>query len=170
MNKHLIALAAAAIALQGCATQAPPAQLAGEDVDGIAKTCTASPVDLSKGATASATIAMTNDGWCAVRAVEADGRPFQLGLVRGRPEHGRVLIQQVSGRTRIEYTADARYVGPDRFTIVLRSKSASAPDATVQVAVTVTKGDSVASPPAPASTSAPAPAQRTPTRRRTPAR
>ena len=164
MTRHLIAIAAAAIALQGCATQAPPAQVVGEDVDGIAKTCTASPVDLSKSPTANATITLTNDGWCAVRAVETDGKPFQLALVRARPEHGRVLIQPVSGRTRIEYTADNRYVGPDRFTIVLRSKTPNTPDSTLQVAVTVAMGESVAPVPPPASAPAPATRARAPAR------
>ncbi len=165
MTKHLIAIAIAAVALQGCATQAPPAQIVGEDVDGIAKTCTPSPVDFGKGTTASATIALTNDGWCAVRAVEADGKAFQLALVRARPEHGRVLIQPVNGRTRIEYTADNRYVGPDRFTVVLRSKTPNTPDSTLQVAVTVSMGESVAPVPAAVpSTPTRAPAARTPAR------
>ncbi len=145
MNKHLIAIAASVVALQGCAVQNPAAQVAGEDLNvGIAKTCTASKVDLSAATSAGATIAMTNDGWCAVRLVEKDGQPFKLGLVRTRPEHGVVLIQQLGGETRLEYTADQRYVGADRFTVALRSKTANAPDTVVQVAVTVTMGEVVA--------------------------
>ncbi len=164
MNKHLIAIAASVLALQGCATQAPGPQVAGEDLNiGIAKTCTASKVDLAA-ASPTATITMTNDGWCAVRLVEKDGQPFQLGLVRTRPEHGHVLIQKLGGETRLEYSADNRYVGADRFTVALRSKTQGAPDTAVQVAVTVSMGEQMAEPaPAPRSTT---PA-RTTTRSRT---
>jgi len=163
----MIALAAAAVILQGCAQQPAAPQLAAEDYNqGIAKTCTGSPVDLSAATTATATINMTNDGWCAVRTVERDGQPFQLGLVRVRPEHGRVLIQKIGGQTRIEYTADSRYVGADRFTVALRPRTANAPDATVQVAVTVAMGEGAAMAPAPTPAPATAPARRsTPARR-----
>ena len=165
MNKHLIAIAASVLALQGCANQVAAPQVAGEDLNiGIAKTCTASKADLSA-TSPTATISMTNDGWCAVRLVEKDGQPFLLGLVRARPEHGRVLIQKLGGETRLEYTADNRYVGADRFTVALRSKTQGAPDTTVQVTVAVTMGD------APVATPVAAPEPTTPARRAsTPAR
>lgn len=170
MNKHLIAIAATAIALTGCATQPPAGQAAAtEDLNGeIAKTCTATPIDLSASATANATIDMTNDGWCAVHAKE-NGKPFQLGLVRARPQHGRVLIQKIGGETRIEYTAENNYVGADRFTVALRSSTPNAPDATVQIAVNVTMGAGMAAAPAPApaATKAAAPSTRSTTTRRT---
>ena len=162
MNKQLIALAACIAALQGCATPTSAPQVAGEDLNiGIAKSCTASKVDVSAANTASATIAMTNDGWCAVRLTEKDGKPFQLGLVRARPDHGRVLIQKMGGETRLEYSAENRYVGTDRFTVALRSKTQGAPDTTIQVAVTVTMGEAAAVAPPPPAAAAPA---RTPTR------
>ena len=166
MTKHLIALAAAAIVLQGCVTPPTQAQLAAEDYnEGIATSCSATPADLSASATASATITMTNDGWCAVRTAEKDGQPFQLGLVHARPEHGHVIIQKAGPQTRIEYTADNRYVGADRFTVALRSRTANVPDATVQVTVNVTMGENTA----PAAT-APATRPATSTRSTTPAR
>lgn len=166
MNKTLIAILGAATALAGCAATPPVATVGEGFTEGTAKSCTPSPIDLSASATASATIAMTNDGWCAVRAVEKDGSPFRLGLVRARPEHGHVLIQKVGNITRIEYTADARYVGADRFTVALRSRNPSTPDATVQVAVNVTMGEGMAAPaPTPAPAPARAPATRTPARR-----
>ena len=168
MHKTLIAVAAAAIALQGCAPQQTPAQLAAsEDNEGRASTCNESPLEVAEGGTATATIAMTNDGWCAIRAAEKDGQAYRYGLVTSRPTHGHVLIHPVSGRNRIEYTADERYVGPDAFTVALRSHNTGAPDATVKVAVTVTAGPNAA--PAPAPTQQPAPAARstTPARRTT---
>ena len=162
MTKHLIAITAAALALQGCAAQLTPAQLAAEDYnEGIAKTCNASAADLSNAAAGTATIAMTNDGWCGVRVTEKDGQPFQLGLVKTRPEHGRVLIQRAGNQTRVEYTADNRYVGTDRFTVALRSRAGNAPDSMLQVAVTVAMGESTAPAPAPTPTRPTTPARRT---------
>ncbi len=175
MSYRLIAIAAAAIALQGCAAKGPSATTASAESlnEGIAKSCTASPVDFAAGTTATATIAMTNDGWCAVRTVERDGQPFQLGLVRQRPEHGRVLIEKAGGQTRIEYTADGRYTGADRFSVALRSRTAGAADSVLQVAVTVSMGEGMLAP-APAPRAAPATTPRTPARTaarpRTPAR
>lgn len=166
MHKTFLAVAATAIALQGCAPTQTPAQLSGEQFnEGAAKTCNASPLQVAPGATANATISMTNDGWCALRATEADGRAYQLGLVRIRPAHGIVRISRVSGRTRIEYEPNERYVGTDSFTFDLRSRTVNAADAKVTVAVTVAQGERVA--PAAAPTPAPAavPNRTTPARR-----
>ncbi len=155
MTKHLIVIALAAIALQGCATKTPPTQTATEDLEGIAKACEAAPVNPVAGATTDATIAMSNNGWCAVRVVEKDGEPFMLGLVPVRPEHGRVLIHKVFGRTRIEYTPDDRYVGPDRFTALLRSRQPNTPDATLLISVNVSMGEGMVPTPAAAAPAAP---------------
>jgi len=171
LNKHLIAIVASVAALQGCANQSSAPQVAGEDLNiGLAKTCTPSKVDVSASTSASGTIAMTNDGWCAIRVVEKDGQPFLLGLVRSRPEHGRVLIQKLGGETRLEYTANPRYVGEDRFTVALRSKTQGAPDTMVQVAVNVSMGEAPIEPvaaAAPATGGAPTAAKRTTTSTRT---
>lgn len=158
MNKHLIAITAAA-ALAGCAVQPTAQQAAGEDLNGgIAKTCSSTPVDIAApGATS--TITMTNDGWCAVRLKDKDGRPFQLGLLTARPQYGRVLIQKAGGETRIEYTPENRHVGSDRFTVALRTATPNVPDLAVQVLVNVTMGENMAPPPAPAPAT-PAPATR----------
>ena len=166
MYKHLIPMVASLLALQACGPQQSTPTIAGEDLNlGIAKTCTASKPDLVA-ANPTATITMSNDGWCAVRVTEKDGQPFQLGLVRARPEHGRVLIQKLGGETRLEYTADDRYTGADRFTVALRSRSTGTPDTLVQVAVTVTMGEQVAAPPPPPiEKPAPAARSRTPARR-----
>lgn len=162
LHKTLIAVAAAALALQGCAQQPTPAQVRAEEMsEGRATTCDASSLDVAAGGTANATISMTNDGWCAVHAAEKDGQPFQLGLVSARPAHGHLNIHPVSGRTRIQYMADERYVGPDTFTVALRSRTSGAPDTKVQVAVTVAAGPGQAAAPA----SAPAPTRQTPAAR-----
>ena len=162
--KHLIAFAAATLALQGC-TNTPAPQIAGPDFnEGQAKTCMATPVDFSNAASATAKISMTNDGWCAVRTTEKDSQPFLLGLMKARPAHGHVVIQKVGSQTRVEYTADNRYVGTDTFAVSLRSHAASpsTPDATLQVEVQVTMGENMS---APLPTPAPAPSTRRPGRR-----
>lgn len=135
MNTKPFTAFAAVLALGACAAK-PPAPPAVDLNVGISKTCEASNVDLASG-TATATIRMSGDGWCAMRAAEADGQPFLLGLVRARPEHGRVLIHKVGNQTRAEYTPNPGYAGTDAFTVDLRSRTANAPDAKVQVAVTV---------------------------------
>ena len=142
-----VAAAAAVLVLQGCATPPPPPPPPGEDLNaGIARTCSFTPVTPVLGGSASSTITMTNDGWCAVRVRQADGSPFQLGLMKVRPEHGRVLIEKLGGETRLEYTADPAWTGTDRFTAVVRPTQGA--DATLQVAVNVGMGEGVA-PPAP---------------------
>lgn len=168
MYKTFLATAAAVIALQGCAPQQSPNQAAAEQFnEGMAKTCEASPPKAAAGAAASATIIMTNDGWCAIRTTEADGQPYQLGLVLTRPAHGHVLIRKVSDRTRVEYTPDERFVGTDSFAVALRSRTANTPDTPVQVAVTVTQGEGVAPAPTPAAAPAAAPQRTSPARRAT---
>ncbi len=152
MTKHHLALAAVLL-LAGCANkQGASTQGLDQRNEGIAKTCTPSVPELNASASASATITMTNDGWCAVRTSERDGKPYQLGPLKSRPEHGRVLIQPVNAETRIEYTPDPRFVGTDRFNVALRSRTPGTPDATVQVAVTVSMGEGMAPEPAPAVT------------------
>lgn len=167
MHNRMIATLAAAVALSGCVAKPPaPEQAVDLQNDGIATTCTPSKVDLAS--KAPATIAMTNDGWCGVFATETDGQPFRLGLVKARPAHGRVYIRPVNRQTRIEYTANAGYAGPDTFTVALRPHAASAPDSTLRVDVTVTPGagQPVAAPAAPPARTPTAPA-RPPARRRT---
>ncbi len=164
MNKHLIAIAVATVVLQGCA-KPPQQQQALEDFNvGIAKACKASPIDLSASTTASATIEMTNDGWCAVRTTEKDGKPYKYGLLKVRPAHGYVVIQQMGGETRLEYTPTARYTGADKFTVALVSKTPSVPDATVNVTVNATMGEGMALPPPPPAPT-PAPHSAKPTRK-----
>ncbi len=167
------AAAAAVLTLQGCAT--PPAPVVqGEDLNfGIAKTCSFTPVQLTPGGTASSTVTMSNDGWCAVRVKEPDGQPYQLGLLRARPEHGRILIQKLGGETRLEYTADPGWVGTDRYTAELRPREGNIQDSTIQIVVEVSRGEGVAPPPAaepekPATTTTRRPARSTTRRTTTP--
>ena len=169
MNKHLIAIAATALATTSCAPQQQSSSAATEDLNvGISKICTPSVADLSTGTSAAATVTMTNDGWCAVHTKDKNGQPFKFGLVKSRPAHGRILIQKIGGETRIEYTAENRYVGVDRFSVALASSLPNTPDSTIQVTVTVAMGEGMAvpPPPAPAPAARPAPRAAKPTRAR----
>lgn len=168
MTKHLIALAAAAAVLQGCANQQQLGAAATRNFDdGIAKTCTVSPVERPAAGPAVATMTMTNDGWCAVRATEKDGKPYALALLPDRPEHGTVLLRALGGQTRAEYTPNTRYVGPDKFVFALRSRTGTVPDEKVEVTVTVSMGENMTPPPVAAPEPKPKPAAaRTTTRSR----
>ncbi len=159
MNKHLSAIIGTAFAVTGCMQQPQVVTATAESNEGIAKTCTPSSVDLSKG---TATITMTNDGWCAVHTKDKTGEPFKFGLVRTRPQHGYILIQKIGGETRIEYTAEHRFVGEDRFSVALASNTPNTPDAVLQVAVSIARGEGVAP-----ATVEPAPRATTPARRTT---
>ena len=167
MHLKLTATLAAAIALSGCANKIVPQQ-AGFDpmTEGTAKTCMPSTVDLASAAPA--TIAMTNDGWCGVFVAEKDGQPFNFGLVKTRPAHGRVYIQKVGPQTRVEYTPNTGFVGVDTFAVALASRTPGTPDAALQVAVTVTQGEAPPAAAAPPPRSAP-PARTAPARSRKPA-
>lgn len=166
VHMKLTATLAAAIALAGCATPTRQQQAAVDlQNDGIAKTCTPSAVDLA--AATPATIAMTNDGWCGVFTAEKDGQPFNFGLVKTRPSHGRVYIQKIGAQTRVEYTPNAGYVGADSFAVALASRTQGTPDTALRVAVTVTQGDA---PPATAASSAAPSRASTPNRAAAPTR
>lgn len=167
-HRHLAFAALAALAVQGCAVQpAAPTFAQDELLDGQSKTCTASTPDLK--ASPAATIAMTNDGWCGVYVTDADKKPFQLALIGTRSEHGRVLVQKVNSRTRVEYTPFARYTGTDAFTVNLRPVGGGA-EQVLQVAVTVTQGAAAAVAEPEEAPAKKATTKRRTTRRTTPAR
>ena len=164
MSLKLTAPLAAVLALSACAPKAPVLQASDPRNDGIAKTCTPTNPDLGKPGPYAASIAMSNDGWCGVSAVDKSGKPFSLALVRTRPSHGRVFNQEVAGVRRIEYTPDAGYTGADSFTVALRSSQAGAEDVPLAVSVNVAQGDApaVAAPAAPAARPSAAPSGKKP--------
>lgn len=154
MHTKLIASAAVALALSGCAKTPPPAPVVDLQNGGMAKACTPSTVDLA--APAPATVALTNDGWCGLVTAEKDGQPFKYGLVKTRPEHGHVYIRPVNGQTRVEYTANPGFAGSDRFAVALVPNAAGVPDSSLRVDVSVAPGEGQAAAPAPEKKAAPA--------------
>lgn len=151
MSYRLIAAASVAVlALQACAPKPSQPNVAADDLnDGVAKTCSYSPVQPKSGATVDATITMTNDGWCAFRASEKQGTAYMLGLVKQRPAHGELQIRKWAGESRLEYTAHPGFTGTDKFSAALRPQDGGA-DAIVQVAATVSRGEGAPAVSAPA--------------------
>lgn len=162
MSLKLTAPLAAVLALSACAPRPPALQASDPRNDGIAKVCTPTNPDTSKPGPYAAAIAMSNDGWCGVSAVDRSGKPFSLALVRVRPSHGRVFNQEVANVRRIEYTPDAGYTGADSFTVALRSSQTGAEDVPLAVSVNVERGGgpAVAAPATPATRPAAAPSSK----------
>ena len=116
----LVALAAVA----GCQQPPPPVvteqpRLYAFDFAGGAKQCTAPSqvVPLAAGKETPVALTMGNDGgWCAFKVAQS-GKPFAAGLVTARAAHGKVYIHTVGNDTRVDYTPDPRYAGPDSFAV-----------------------------------------------------
>lgn len=109
--------------LAGCAQPPPPSapttRLYAIDLAGAARRCTVGPLAPVAGKEVAARMTVGNDGgWCAF-AVAQQGQPYAAGLLTAEPAHGRVYIHPVGDNTRIDYTPDAGYVGPDAFTVTL---------------------------------------------------
>jgi hypothetical protein len=123
LRSTLVAALAAAALLPGCAELAP-AQYSQTrqyaiDQSGFAKSCTA-PKDLklTAGQTTPAAISVGNDGgWCAISVAQSGPSPYAAGLLRKGAEHGTVYIHAVGDFTRIDYTPDRGYTGPDSYQV-----------------------------------------------------
>jgi hypothetical protein len=120
------AMAVAATALmQGCAAPPPPVaasttRVYAVDQQGAAKKCKTSPVAVQAAKEVSADMTVGNDGgWCALSLHMPDGRPYAAGLLTRRPAHGTVYIHTVGDDTRIDYTPEHGYAGPDTFAAAL---------------------------------------------------
>ncbi|MBV9538261.1 MAG: hypothetical protein JOY70_04945 [Acidisphaera sp.] len=108
-------------ACQNAPAPAPPsARVFAADLSGGAKKCDApKDIPLAAGKEAEVKVTVGNDGgWCAI-AVGQGGKPFAAGLLTTTPAHGTVFIHTVGDVTRIDYTPEARYAGPDSFAVRL---------------------------------------------------
>lgn len=116
----------------GCVNKAPVAagpgvKLYAFDLAGAARQCTApADVPLTPGHENLVTMAVSNEGgWCAFKVDQTDAKlgggpkPFAAALVTVRAAHGKVYVHTVGNDTRIDYSPDARYAGPDGFTVEL---------------------------------------------------
>ena len=121
--------------LQSCAKPPPPvstARVFSTDLMGAAKRCTVPAVTPVAGKDVAVAMTLGNDGgWCAVPVADA-GKPFAVGLLATEPVHGKVLIHTVGDATRIDYTPETQFAGPDAFVVRLLPGNA-----TLHVSVTV---------------------------------
>jgi hypothetical protein len=117
-----LTLTAAAL-LAGCAAPPPPAPTArvyAADLAGGARQCTVGPLAPVAGKEVAARMTVGNDGgWCAFTVAQPGPEPYAAGLLTQGPAHGRVYIHPVGDNTRIDYTPDGGYVGPDSFIVTL---------------------------------------------------
>ncbi|MGH7155255.1 MAG: Ig-like domain-containing protein [Acetobacteraceae bacterium] len=109
--------------LASCMEQPAPvasgARLYAIDLSGGAKHCVVPKVVLAPGKVTPVTMQVGNDGgWCGI-TVALDGHPYAAGLLSTQAAHGRVHIHPVGDNTRIDYTPDSRFVGPDSFVVTL---------------------------------------------------
>jgi hypothetical protein len=129
---------ALATLLAGCAEQARRLRgvpVYSVDQRGAAKSCTA-PEDkvLEPGSKTTLALTLGNDGgWCGLLISQPGDKPFSAGLITTLPAHGRVYVHTVGDSTRIDYTPERGYTGPDSY--VLRLVPG---DSTLTVNVTVT--------------------------------
>ncbi len=120
------AIVLGAAALLSACTQ-PPAAAPGFtrpiyaiDATGGARKCIVSPVTLAPGKEAAATMTVGNNGgWCGISVRQSGASPYPAGLLTKPPSHGRVYIHPVGDDTRIDYTPDQGYAGPDAFVVTL---------------------------------------------------
>lgn len=125
--------------LQGCGPNANgPAgsrsRVYAADMAGAARSCDVPRVTPANGQTVDAAMKVGNDGgWCGLSVHQDGPKPFDAGLLVGRPARGTVLIHEVGDDSRIDYTPDRGFSGPDSFSVRLVPG-----DATIRIAVTVT--------------------------------
>ncbi len=120
----LFALAFVAGCVEKPSTAASGVKLYAFDLAGAARRCAApADVKLAPGQETQVAMSVSNEGgWCAFKVDQSDAKlggpkPFAASLVTVRAAHGKVYIHTVGNDTRVDYTPDARYAGPDGFTI-----------------------------------------------------
>jgi hypothetical protein len=132
--RGLVVAAATAMLLQAC-QQPPPAsttRVYAADMAGAAKTCVVPKAAPAAGQETPVQIKLGNDGgWCGI-TVRDGSRPYSAGLLTSPPAHGKVLIHTVGDDTRIDYTPDRGFAGPDAFSVKLIPG-----DATLRVSASV---------------------------------
>lgn len=90
------------------------------DLTGGAKMCVAPKIVPVEGKTTELAMGMTNDGgWCGLLVGQGNAKPFDAGLLTGRPTHGIVTIHTVGDDTRVDYTPDRGFTGNDSFSVKL---------------------------------------------------
>lgn len=126
-GRHLTrALAVATLAALAACQARPPAEMDqapryAVDFQGAAKYCTV-PVGvvLNHGHTTVAALRVANDGgWCGITLAGPEHGPWAAGLLTQPALHGTVFVHTVGSYTRVDYTPNRGYAGPDRFAVTL---------------------------------------------------
>jgi hypothetical protein len=85
-----------------------------------AANCTVAPFHVADGGTADVAMSVSNDGgFCAATLVTGSGVPYDAPLVPEKPLHGEDSVVQYNGKTSVEYSSNAGFVGKDRFVVKL---------------------------------------------------
>lgn len=160
-----LTLGAALIALAGCAETMPGvagARVYYADTQGAASVCTV-PARVSLGGEQTeATMVVRNDGgWCGITLSRFPQRPYEAGLLVGRPVNGRVHVHSVGDVTRVDYIPDPGFSGDDRFTVRFLPGNPA-----LRVMVTVQPGPQVAPPPPPPAKAPAAPVRKAPAKKK----
>jgi len=125
-------LAGVAIALAGCQggpkapPPAPPPPLPPHIGPPAAASCNVAPFHVADGGTTDVVMAVGNDGgYCAAALTDASGAPYDAPLVPVLPEHGTPRVVKYNGKTSVEYTPNAGFIGHDSFVVHLLVKGQS---------------------------------------------
>lgn len=90
------------------------------DLTGAAKICVAPKIVPAADKTTDVAMGVTNDGgWCGLRLDQDGTKPFDVGLLTGRPNHGTITIHSVGDDTRVDYVPDRGFAGNDSFSVKL---------------------------------------------------
>ena len=140
LHHALLVTTGMAAALAGCAPrQAATEAAAPPNPYGYlqpSRVCIAGKGVLPEQGTASTTLSLTNDGYCALHYARPGGGPFASFLVTEVPHHGDPLIYNYNEQTVVTYTAATGYVGPDSMTVEF-IPAPGAPRTMMHVAITV---------------------------------
>jgi hypothetical protein len=121
--------AGVAIVLAGCQAApkppppAPPPPLPPHIGPPAAASCNVAPFHVADGGTTDVVMVVGNDGgYCAATLTDAAGAPYDAPLVPVLPEHGTPRVVKYNGKTSVEYTPNAGFVGHDSFVVHLLLK------------------------------------------------
>jgi hypothetical protein len=85
-----------------------------------AASCSVAPFQVADGGTAKVAMTLSNEGgYCAATLTAGSGKPFDAPLLHTPPAHGSARVVKYNGRTSVEYTPVAGYVGTDSFEVRL---------------------------------------------------
>ncbi len=125
MQARTLVLLSVAVSLASCAPPPkppppPPPPLPPHLGPPPAVSCTVAPFQVADGGSAKIAMSVSNEGgYCAATLTAASGKPFDAPLLHMPPKHGSARVVKYNGRTSVEYTPVAGYLGTDSFEVRL---------------------------------------------------